>query len=85
MLYWALVEQAPHEHMSDEYKDRYIIQCCRSPHPGSIGPTRDHHMIPTELTLSGKIMRQNNNLPNTYYIVDRLLKLSCILLVRIFQ
>ena len=25
MLCWALVEQAPHEHMSDEYKDRYII------------------------------------------------------------
>ena len=24
MLYWALVSQARHEHMSDEYKDRYI-------------------------------------------------------------
>ena len=25
VLYWALVEQARHEHMSDEYKDLYII------------------------------------------------------------
>ena len=25
MLYYGLGEQARHEHMSDEYKDRYII------------------------------------------------------------
>ena len=25
MLYWGFGEQARHEHMSDEYKDRYII------------------------------------------------------------
>ena len=25
MLFWALVEQARHEHMSDEYINRYII------------------------------------------------------------
>ena len=25
MLHWGLDEQARHEHMSDEYKDRYII------------------------------------------------------------
>ena len=29
---------------SDEYKDRYIIQCCRNPYPGSIGQKRDHHI-----------------------------------------
>ena len=28
--------------------------------------TRDHHMFPTKLTLSGKVMRQNNDLPNKY-------------------
>ena len=51
MLYWVLVEQARHEHMSDEYKDWYIIQFRRSPHPGSIGATEDHHiMVSTELT-----------------------------------
>ena len=51
VLYWVLVEQARHEHMSDEFKGRYIIQCCRSPHHGSIGVTEDHHiMVPTELT-----------------------------------
>ena len=25
VLCWALVEQARHEHMSDEYKNRYVI------------------------------------------------------------
>ena len=34
MLYWALVEGARHEHMSDEYKDRYIIIVLGNPHPG---------------------------------------------------
>ena len=83
MLYWALVEQARHEHMSDEYKDRYIIQCCRSPHPGSVGPT-DHHMFPTELTLSGEGQADKQRI-SQIRIVDRLLKLSFIILVRIFQ
>ena len=59
------MERALHEHMPDEYKDRYIIQRCRSPHSESIELTRDHDMVPTELTLSGKVMRQNNDLPNT--------------------
>ena len=49
MLYWGLNEQARHEHMSDEFKNRYIIQCCRNPHPGSIGQTQDHTLVPTEL------------------------------------
>ena len=25
MLFWVLVEQVLHEHMSDEYKSRYVI------------------------------------------------------------
>ena len=25
VLYWALIKQARHEHMSDEYKNRYSI------------------------------------------------------------
>ena len=63
MLYWGLDEQARHEHMSDEYKDRYIIQCCRNPHPGYIRPTRKiTTLVPTELNLEGKL-RQNKGSP----------------------
>ena len=32
VLYWALVEQAGHEHMSDEYKIRFIIVVLGNPH-----------------------------------------------------
>ena len=59
VLYWASVEQARHEHMPDECKYRYIIQCCGSLHPGSIEPTQDHHMVPTELMNVGKVKRIN--------------------------
>ena len=30
MLCWGVVEQARHEHMSDEYKKQYIIDVPRS-------------------------------------------------------
>ena len=75
MLYWVLVEHARHEHMSDEYNDRYIIQCCRSPHPGSIGATQDPHiMVSTELTrVGGQADKQRIS---QIRIGDRLLKLS---------
>ena len=44
---------------------------------------RDHHNdSPPELSKVGKVKRTNNDLPTC--VVDRLLKLSCILLVRIF-
>ena len=46
MLCWVLVEQAPHEHMSDEYKIP-IYQCSTLVIP-ILGTkyTRDHHIGP---------------------------------------
>ena len=45
---------------------------------------RDHHNgSPPELTKVGKVILTNTHLPTC--IVDRLLELSCILLVRIFH
>ena len=34
MLCWVLDEQPRHEHMSDEYKDRYIIEYFGISHRG---------------------------------------------------
>ena len=31
---WALVKQARHEHMSDEFKNRYVFVMYLGPHPG---------------------------------------------------
>ena len=44
MLCWALVEQARHEHMSDEYKNRYIINSAAVAH---ILGLADKHESPT--------------------------------------
>ena len=59
--------------MSDEYKYRYIIQCCRNPHPG----LSDRHEVTvsssTELNLEGKL-KQNNEI-SQIRIIDRLLTL----------
>ena len=53
--------------MSDEYKIRYIVIVLPYPHPGSIGPTRDHHtLVPTELIKDSEVKRANINLPKTY-------------------
>ena len=53
--------------MSDEDKDRYIIQYCRSPHPGSIRPTQDHHIGSHRTDLSGEGQTdKTKDLPNTY-------------------
>ena len=44
MLYYGLDEQARHEHMSDEYKDRYVtIALLKRPLLGTIQTTREHH------------------------------------------
>ena len=43
---WALVEQARHEHMSDEYKNRYIVDIPPSP---SLVKVRDTIMVSSEL------------------------------------
>ena len=39
MLYWGLIEQAQHEHMSDDYKTQYIIDVTPSP---SWAKVREH-------------------------------------------
>ena len=60
-----------------------LLKCCRRPHLRSIGQTRDHHiLVPSELIKGGESSGQT--LISQTRIVDRLLKLSCILLVRIF-
>ena len=46
MLCWVLVEQAGHEHMSDEYK-RPIYCSIAEAHTLGTKYTRDHHMVPT--------------------------------------
>ena len=49
MLYWALDEQARHEHMSDEYKDRYgIIALLKTP-PWYYRHCENITVVPTEL------------------------------------
>ena len=50
MLCWVSVEQAGHEHMSDEYKNRYIIIVLLKPASWVDQTIRDHHMFPSELT-----------------------------------
>ena len=39
VLCWALVEQARHEHMSDAYKNQYIIDIPPSPSLVKVGDT----------------------------------------------
>ena len=52
MLYWALVEQARHKRMSNEYKNRYIIMVPSSP---SLVKVRDTTVgVPSELIEGGK-------------------------------
>ena len=63
MLYWALVEEARHKHMSDEYINLYtIIVLLKLP---------DKHEITTvgsltELVKDGQVKLTNTDLPNTY-------------------
>ena len=50
MLYYGFGEQARHEHMSDEYKDRYIIITLLKIPPRYYSQYREHLMSPnTEL------------------------------------
>ena len=68
MLYWALLERARHEHMSDEYnKYRYItVVLLKLPSWVNQTNTRPPQLVPNELAKGGKVKRTNNNLPNTY-------------------
>ena len=42
MLYYGFGEQARHEHMSDEYKDRYIIIALLKTPPRYYSQYREH-------------------------------------------
>ena len=60
-----LVEQARHEHMSDEYKTRYIVVVF--PHLGSTRQTLDRHIFGPERTDQlWEVKRTNTDLPNMY-------------------
>ena len=71
VLCWGLIGQARNEHMSDEYKNQYIIDVPPSP---SV-KIRDITMVPSELNKGGKAKRTNTSLPNTYH-TTKLRKLS---------
>ena len=73
MLHWELIEQARYEHMPDEYKNQNIIDVPPSP---SWAKVRDTTMVPSELNKGGKVKRTNTGLPNTYYNITKLRKLS---------
>ena len=51
MLCWVLVEQARHEHMSDEYKNRYNIVVLLKPSSWvNQTNTRSPQVVPSEMT-----------------------------------
>ena len=63
MLYWALVEQALHEHMSDEYENRYIIMVSSSP---SLVKVRDTTVGSQRTDQGWGVKRTNTDLSNAY-------------------
>ena len=70
--------------MPDEYKRPMYYNCIAEDPILSTKAVREHHSgSPPELTVVGKDKRTNNNLPACN--ADRLLELSCILLVRTFH
>ena len=48
VLYLGLVEQARHEHMSDEYKNRYIIVVLLKPTSWDKTNTRSPQWLPAD-------------------------------------
>ena len=67
VLCWGLVKQARHQHMSYEYKIRFIIG--GPPPPSSRVKVRDTIiMVPSELNKEEKVKRTNTGLPNTPHI-----------------
>ena len=75
VLCQALVEQARHEHMSDEYKTGILLKCHCNLHIWSLPDKYESTtVVPTELTKRGKSNGQTG-LPNTYNI-SKLRKLS---------
>ena len=69
MLYWALVEEARHEYMSDEYENRYLFQFYSFAEAHILGLPDKHEItpvVPSELIKRGKVKRTNTGLPDTY-------------------
>ena len=65
MLCWALIEQARHEHMSDEYKNGYVI--IMVPSSPSLVEVRDTTTVASQRTdRRWDVKRTNTDLPNTY-------------------
>ena len=60
VLCWGLVGQARHEHLLDEYKNRYIIDVLPSPPSVKV---RDTTVVPSELNKRRKVKRMNTDLP----------------------
>ena len=66
VLCWGLVEQARHEHMSDEYKSQYIIDVPPSPSRVKVCDTT---VVPSELLSNrGKVKRTSRPLKYVLYI-----------------
>ena len=74
MLYKGLDGQARHEHMSDEYKDRYIIIALLKTPPWYYKQCENITVVPTEVNEGGKV-RQTKQRISQIGIVDRLLEL----------
>ena len=60
MMYYGFGEQARHEHMSDEYKDRYIIIALLKTPPRYYRQyTQETHSGSHRTELEGNLIRQN--------------------------
>ena len=70
MLSCGLVEQARHEHISDEYKTDILLFCCCSPHLESNRQTRDTTggSQNNELIKGGS--QANKHWPSDYVLYD---------------
>ena len=75
MLYYGFDEQARHEHMSDEYKDRYIIIALLKNPPRYYIQYREHLELTYQTEQEGALVKHNLLRIYQTRIVDRLLKL----------
>ena len=68
MLYCGFGEQARHEHMSDEYKDRYIIRTLLKTPPRYYSQYREH--LEFHIPNWTRVVRSNitKDLPNIQYL-----------------
>ena len=59
MLYCGFGEQARHEHMSDEYKDRYIIIALLKTPPRYYSQYREHLESKYQTEQEGALVKHN--------------------------